>query len=68
MDKNIFDKLVPEYVQKLSSDEVTDLLIEISNIGRTKFIINYPKEIADQFQDMTYTNNLFSCIQCSRDC
>ena len=48
MDKNIFDKLVPEYVQKLSSDEVTDLLIEISNIGRTKLISNYPKEIAEQ--------------------
>ena len=27
MDKNIFDKLVPEYVQKLSSDEVTDLFL-----------------------------------------
>ena len=48
MDKNIFAKLVREYVQKLSSDEVTDLLIEIRNIGRTKLIINYPKEIADQ--------------------
>lgn len=48
MDKNIFDRLVPKYLQKLSSDEVTDLLIEISNIGRTKFISNYPKEIADQ--------------------
>ena len=48
MDKNIFDRLVPKYLQKLSSDEITDLLIEISDIGRTKFISNYPKEIADQ--------------------
>ena len=48
MDKNIFDRLVPEYIQNLSSNEITDLLIEISNIGRTKFIFNYPKEIADQ--------------------
>lgn len=48
MDKNIFDKLVPEYIQNLSSNEITDLLIEISDIGRTKFINNYPKEIANQ--------------------
>lgn len=51
MDKNIFDKLVPEYVQKLNSDEVTDLLIEISNIGRPKFISNHPKEIVDQLPE-----------------
>lgn len=48
MDKNIFDRLVPEYIQNLSSNEITDLLIEINDIGRTKFISNYPKEIANQ--------------------
>lgn len=48
MDKNIFDRLVPEYIQNLNSNEITDLLIEISDIGRTKFISNYPKEIANQ--------------------
>lgn len=68
MDKNIFDKLVPEYVQKLNSDEVTDLLIEISNIGRPKFTVITQKKLLINSQSMTYTNNLFGYIQCSRDC
>lgn len=68
MDKNIFDKLVPEYVQKLNSDEVTDLLIEISNIAGQNLSVITQKKLLINSQSMTYTNNLFGYIQCSRDC